>query len=270
MNKISIKNFAWLCLFLLFLQSCKTQQKQELNYMKDIDAVVTEASVANASTTIQPGDQLGIWVSAQDMEAVSPFNQNYSQLPNVQNTQGSGNRSQVAPTGQLPTYTVRTDHTIQFPVIGELSTEGLTVEEFTDQLTKKMTKYIYQPTVQVQTLNYKVTVLGEVARPGTFNVPDGQVTLLTALGLAGDLTKYAVRNEVLVVRNQNGTITKEKVDLTSANFINSPFYFLKQNDVVYVSSNDTVAKQSRLDPNAGIYISVASIVVTILALVFKK
>ena len=246
-----ISKTLFLLIALIFIHSCKP--KAELNYMKDIDAVVTEASVANASTTIQPGDQLGIWVSAQDMEAVVPFNGSLTHLA-----------------GQLPTYAVRTDHTIQFPVIGELSTEGLTVEEFTDQLTKKMAKYIYQPTVQVQTLNYKVTVLGEVARPGTFSVPDGQVTLLTALGLAGDLTKYAVRNEVLVVRNQNGTITKEKVDLTSANFINSPFYFLKQNDVVYVSSNDTVAKQSRLDPNAGLYISVASIMVTILALVFKK
>lgn len=268
--KITNNIYLILLLAVVLLQSCKTRTQPELNYMKDIDSLVTQASVANASSTIQQGDQLGIWVSASDMEAVAPFNQNYAQLGNVQNTIPSGNRMQTANTGQLPTYTVRTDNTIKFPVIGELSTENKTVEEFTDLLTQKMNRYVYNPTVQIQTLNYKVTVLGEVARPGTFTIPDGQTTILTALGMAGDLTKYGVRNDVLVVRNENGNITRQKVDLTSSDFINSPFYYLKQNDVIYVNSNETVAKQSRLDPNAGIYISVASIVVTILALIIRK
>jgi polysaccharide export outer membrane protein len=109
--------------------------------------------------------------------------------------------------------------------------------------------------------------LGQVNRPGTYTINDGNATLLSAIGLAGDLTNYGIRDNVLVVRNQNGQITKTRIDLTKADYLN---FQMKQNDVIYVSGNETVSKTSRLDPNAGIYISVASIVVTILALVFKK
>ncbi|WP_435522256.1 polysaccharide biosynthesis/export family protein [Chryseobacterium indoltheticum] len=86
-------------------------------------------------------------------------------------------------------------------------------------------------------INFKVSVLGEVTRPGTYVIPDGNTTLLGALGLAGDLTVYGVRTNVLVVRNVDGKITKEKIDLTSAQFINSPYYYLKQNDMIYVQPN---------------------------------
>ena len=113
-------------------------------------------------------------------------------------------------------------------------------------------------------------ILGEVNRPGTYNIPEAETTLLGALGMAGDLTIYGNRNDILVLRNSDGTISKERIDLTKADFINSPFFYLKQNDVVIVSPNETKQKVSRLDPNAGIYISVASIVVTILALIFKN
>ena len=141
---------------------------------------------------------------------------------------------------------------------------------FEQELTQSLTKYIYNPVVSLRTLNYKVTVLGEVNKPGTYTIADNQSNLLSALGLAGDLTKYGLRDNILVVRNENGKITKNRVDITRSDFINSPYYYMKQNDVIYVSGNETVSKSSRLDPNAGIYISVASIVVTILALVFKK
>ena len=126
------------------------------------------------------------------------------------------------------------------------------------------------PQVSVKNTKYKVTVLGEVNRPGTYYIPDAQTTLLGAIGLAGDLTIYGKRNDILVLRNIDGVITKERIDLSKADFINSPYFYLKQNDVIVVSPNDTKQKVSRLDPNAGIYISVASIVVTILALIFKN
>lgn len=261
-------NFFLLLSFVYVFTSCKP--KADLNYMQDAEEVATNAAIANTSSVIQPGDQLGIWVSAQDMEAVIPFNQNFSQSQNVQYNTGNTNSTPLNNTSQVPTYTVRTDNTINFPVIGSISTENQTVESFTKELENQMKKFIFEPTVNVKTMNYKVTILGEVARPGTFTLPDGQATVLSALGLAGDLTKYAERNNVLIVRNENGTITKHRFDITRSDFINSPYYYLKQNDVIYVNSNKTVAKQSVLDPNTTIYISVASIVVTILALVFKK
>lgn len=225
-------------LSLLFLTSCKTNR--QLNYMQDAEEQATEAAIANTSAQIQPGDLLAIEVTAQDMEAVIPFNN-----------------------GTAANYIVQTDNSINFPVIGKISTEHQNIETFTQDLQDRMTKYIFKPTVTVRNMNYKVTVLGEVKSPGTFTLPDGQATVLSALGLAGDLTMYGERNNILIVRNENGKLTKHRFDITRSDFINSPYYYLKQNDVIYVNSNQTVAKQSLRDPNTTIYISVASILITI-------
>lgn len=261
--------FTYTILFtIIALNSCAP--KQELNYMKNIDELATEASIKNASSMIQPGDQLSIMITADDMEVVAPFNQNItnSDNPNYNSINGSSNMFKTN-VSQNPTYVVKEDGTINFPILGVLDTTNKTKDEFAKYLQERMKKYVVNPIINVNIINFKVTVLGQVNRPATYTVPDGQATLLTALGLAGDLTKYGERNNVLVVRNENGQITKTRIDLTRADFINSPFYQIKQNDVIFVSGNPTVTKTSRLDPNAGIYISVASIVVTILALVFK-
>lgn len=269
--KKTLQNLLTAIFSVLLITSCKP--KAELNYMKNIDELTTEASIANAhaSSTIQPGDQLGILISADDMDVVAPFNQNPMPVEMITNNIPSSNVQIRGNTSAIPTYTVKEDGFIDFPILGKLDTKNKTVEQFSDYIKQRMTKYVIKPVVvNVSTLNYKVTVLGQVAKPGTYTITDGHATLLSALGLAGDLTNYALRDNVLVVRNENGQITKTRIDLTKADFINSPFYFIKQNDVIYVSGNETVSKASRLDPNAGIYISIASIVVTILALVFKK
>lgn len=263
-----ISKTLFLLIALIFIHSCKP--KAELNYMKNIDELTTEASIANAhaSSTIQPGDQLGISISADDMEVVAPFNQNAMPTESIVNTLPSSNLQVRGNNSAIPTYIVKADGTIDFPILGSLDTKEKTVEQFSNYIKQRMTKYVIKPVVvNVNTLNYKVTVLGQVNRPGTYTINDGNATLLSALGLAGDLTNYGIRDNVLVVRNQNGQITKTRIDLTKADYLN---FQMKQNDVIYVSGNETVSKTSRLDPNAGIYISVASIVVTILALVFKK
>lgn len=254
------------------LLSCKTREKpSDLNYMQNIEQIATEASLQNAVSTIQPGDQLVIVVSAKDLDVVKPFNQNYSSGEIIQNAQPGGN---MPSSGQTviagPTYIVAGDGTIDFPVIGNLSTTGKTMEEFKQELRNRITRYIINPTVSMRLANYKVTVLGEVNKPGQYIITDGQSTFLNALGLAGDLTMYGKRDDVLLVRSVNGEITKARLNLLDAGFINSPYYHLKQGDVIYVSANTTKEKTARLDPNAGLYIGVASIVVTILALVFKK
>jgi len=260
-------------IFALFLiSSCTTRDKaSELNYMQNIEQIATEASLQNSVSTIQPGDQLVIVVSAKDLDVVKPFNQNYSSGEIVQNTQPGGN---VPSSGQTviagPTYIVDSEGNIDFPVVGSLSTAGKTMEQFKDELRKRVTRYIINPTVSMRLANYKVTVLGEVNRPGQYIIPDGQSTILNALGLAGDLTMYGKRDDVLLVRSVNGEIAKERINLMDANFINSPYFNLKQGDVIYISANKTKEKTARLDPNAGLYIGVASIAVTILALVFKK
>ena len=113
-------------------------------------------------------------------------------------------------------------------------------------------------------------MLGEVRSPGKFIVPEGRSTLLEALGMAGDLTVFGKRDDVLVIRNEGGQLSQARIDLTDANFINSPYYNLVQGDVVYVLPNKTQERISKRDPNNAIYISIASILVTILALVVRK
>ena len=254
---------------LFFLSSCTSKKK--LDYLQNIESVALEASMKNAKSTIQPNDQLVIMVTAKDMDVVKPFNQNFSSGQILQYSLPSNNapaQSQTSASG--PTYVVDSQGNIEFPVIGKINTENKTTEELRDILKKEISKYVVNPQVSVRNTNYKITVLGEVNRPGTYNIPDAQTTLLEVLGLAGDLSIYGNREDILVLRNIDGTMTKERIDLTKADFINSPYFYLKQNDVIVVSPNDTKQKSSRLDPNAGIYISVASIVVTILALIFKK
>lgn len=255
--------------FLLALLFIGCKSKADLNYMQDIEALSTEVSLKNSQSTIQVGDELSVVVSARDLDVVRPFNQNYSSGQVVQPENPGGNVSARPISESTPRYIVDNDGIINFPVIGNVSTVGLTTSELRSELERKISRYVLNPTVQVKYVNYKVVVLGEVNKPGTYYVPDGNATILSALGLAGDLTMYGRRNDVLIVRNINGEITKTRIDLTRADFINSPYYTLRQNDVLYVSANETKQKTSQLDPNAGIYISVASIAVTILALLFK-
>lgn len=258
---MSLKYFMYGTLSLV-LFSCTP--RQEINYMKDIDNIVLENSIKNSRIDFQPGDQLIITVSAKDMDVVKPFNQTYSSGTTVaQYTIPSSNNlpQQIPVSG--PTYIVDTDGNIVFPQIGQVSTKNENVETFRAKLTDLLREYVKDPIVDVKLINFKVSVLGEVTKPGTYVIPDGNTTLLGALGLAGDLTPFGVRTNVLIVRNTNGQITKERVDLTSGNFINSPYYYLKQNDVVYVQPNANREKSARLDPNTGLYISVASVLASI-------
>ncbi len=235
MNKYT---FVLLFFLILTLTSCKTKEKvSELNYMQNVEQVATETSMKSALNTIQKGDQLVIFVSAENMEVVKPFN----------------NAEKV--------YLVDSDGNIDFPVLGKLSVEGKTLEEFRREFTGDLTQYIKNPTVSVKLANFKVTFLGEVARPGQVSVPEGQTTLLNALGLVGDVTMHAKRDDILLVRNVNGTIEKARINLMDANFINSPYFHLKQNDVIYVSANQNKEKIARQDPNTGIYMAVAGMVI---------
>lgn len=232
--------------------------------MKDIENVALDNSIKNSRTTLQPGDQLIITVSAKDMDVVKPFNQVYSSASTVtQYSQPSSNNlpQQVPVSG--PTYSVDTDYNIIFPQIGKINVKDENIETLKTKLAGLIREYVKNPVVDAKLINFRVSVLGEVARPGTYILPDGNATLLSALGLAGDLTTYGVRKNVLIVRNVDGVFTKERIDLTSAQFINSPYYYLKQNDIIYVQPNANREKAARVDPNTGLYISVASVIASL-------
>jgi len=232
--------------------------------MQDIENLSLDNSIKNNRMTQQPGDKLIITVSAKDMDVVKTYNQTYSSSSTITqySSPSSNNLPQQVPIAG-PTYIVDNEGDITFPQIGIVSAKNEDVETMKDKLTVLIAAYVKDPVVDIKLINFKVSVLGEVARPGTYVIPDGSATLLSALGLAGDLTPFGIRTNVLIVRNTDGQVTKERVDLTSAQFINSPYYYLKQNDIVYVQPNANREKAARVDPNTGLYISVASVLASL-------
>ncbi|MDY3536595.1 polysaccharide biosynthesis/export family protein [Riemerella anatipestifer] len=240
--------------------------------MQDIEKQAEDAYMRAAQTTIQSGDEIAILVTAKDMSVVAPFNQGVTpSVDRVSYTQSGGNNvfgNQSRLEGFV--YKVYDEEYIDFPVLGKIVTKSKTLEELKIELTQKLKRYVINPTVTIKYSNYKVTVLGEVNRPGQYIIPDGKTRIVDALGLAGDLTIYGKRDRVLVVREQDGVRTKAYIDLTKSDFINSPYYYLKQNDVVMVAPNKTRQAASIFGPQTGVYISISSIVVTILALIIRK
>ncbi|AKK71688.1 sugar transporter [Chryseobacterium sp. P1-3] len=259
------------------LVSCKTNQnaQNDLNYMQNIEQIAIESSAKNSGNTIQTGDQLVIMITAKDMDVVKPFNQNYSssEVINGNNFAGGNTPGQGTSTISGPTYIVDSNGNIDFPVIGSLNTTGKSLVEFKDELKDKISQYVINPTISVRLANFKVTVLGEVNKQGDYTIANGQATILNALGLAGDLTMYGKRTDVLVIRTENGTVTHGRVNLQDANLINSPYYHLKQGDAIIVSSNKSRDLTAKQNPNTGLYLTAISIGVTAIAVVislFKK
>jgi len=257
----------------LMLVSCKVNQNKpnDLNYMQNIEKVAIESSEKNSKSTIQTGDQLIILITAKDMDVVKPFNQNYSSSELIQtNALAGGNTPNQGMTNiSGPTYIVDAEGNIDFPILGKINTTDKSLVEFKDELRNRMTKYVLNPAISVRLANFKVTVLGEVNRQGDYTIASGQATILNALGLAGDLTSYGKREDVLVIRTENGVITHGRVNLRDANLINSPYYNLKQGDAIVISSNNTRDIIAKQNPNTGLILTGISIAVTAVAVVIS-
>lgn len=245
-----------LVLALFFLSSCVS--KKNIIYVQDIDTSLSDTEKSVYETTIANDDVLRIIVASANMESVLPFNQVVSPVTN----QSLNIRSQEI----LQSYLVDNKGEIKFPVIGNIKVSGLTRVDLENNLEKQLSKYVKDATVDVRILNYKITILGEVNKPGTFNVEQNRITLLQALGLAGDLTVYGKRDNIIVIRDVNGIQKSERVDLTSSEFIYSPYYYLNQNDTVIVEPNGAQVQASGFNRNLSIYVSIASLVLTTIVL----
>lgn len=201
---------------------------------------------------IQNNDLLSISVSSLNPEASAVFNQ-----PNNANANNN-----TATTTQVTGYLVDGNGDIQFPFLGTLKAAGLTKDELKDKLTKALVdkKLLVDPIIVVRFLNFKVTVLGEVAHPTVVTVPSERISLLEAIGLAGDLTIYAQRDNVLVIREEDGKKVTHRLNLNSTELFGSPYYYLKSNDVVYVEPNkNKVASVSRAQQWIPILLSALSL-----------
>jgi polysaccharide export outer membrane protein len=250
------------CFFLV--TSCVS--RQEIVYfqgLEEAEAKIKEQS--DKSLRIKPNDLLTISVAAAQQEAALPFN-----LPVIGVPQGGGEIG-LAVNGrqQLQTYLVGKDGTIDFPFLGKVKVEAYSQEELATNLKKQIKKYVQDPIVNVRVVNFQISVLGEVNRPGTFEVQDDYFTLPQALGMAGDMSIYGKRDNVLVMREEAGRTTHAYLDLGDAAVINSPYYYLQQNDVVYVEPNGPQRQSANYNRNAGIYISIASVLVSVAVLLTR-
>lgn len=198
-------------------------------YMSGINDMEINNSIDNLEPVIQKSDLLSITVSSPNAIASQPFNTTVTvstQSIGYTSTQASG-------------YLVDQDGFIDMPMLGRIKAAGLTKQGLKESITKLLTdsKYLLYPVVSVRYLNFKVTVLGEVARPMVINVPDEKINILEALGFAGDMTIYARRDNVTLVREEQGKRIVKRLDLNSEKLLSSPFYYLRSNDIIYVEPN---------------------------------
>lgn len=258
---MKLKNYLFLCIVLsVLLTSCASREK--LVYMQNIESQAGQANLSY-EPIIQPDDLLQIIVAAADPETAIPFN--FSSTGTISNMDNLGTGGQQIQ--QL--YIVDQQGMILFPVLGPLKIGGLTRSQAIAMLTDKLTGYIKNPQLNFRIANFKVAVEGEVNKPGMIKVNSERITLLEALAQAGDLTVYGKRDNILVIREQNGTKTFARVDLTKADFFQSPYYYLTQNDVVYVEPNKTKINASAVGPNITVIFTGLSLLITILALTIK-
>ena len=187
---------------LLLVSSCVSRKK--IAYFQDLDKVQQQTKGEAPGLEIKPNDLLTINVSAPEQAAAMPFN-----LPVVGMPISNGSTMDLSVNGrqQMQTYLVDSDGNIEFPVLGTLKVAGLNRQQLAAELKDKIAAYVQDPIVNVRIVNFEVSVLGEVARPGTFDIRDEYLSLPKALGLAGDLTIYGQRNNVLVMREENGVKT---------------------------------------------------------------
>lgn len=247
----------------VFLFSCESKKK--LVYFQGIENLKGGGdNKVDFQPVLQSDDLLLIIISSPTPEAAIPYNliaYSASSLENQDRSGGSGRTYQ--------TYLVDNNGNIEFPILGLIKVGGLTKTEAVEKLKNELKKYILSPIVNLRIVNYKISVMGEVARPGMYSVLTERITLPEALSQAGDLTIYGDRKEVLIIRDVDGVKTHHFVDITSADFINSPFYYLDQNDVVYVKPNQTKVNSSVVGPNITVGISAVSLLITIIALIAR-
>ncbi len=241
----------------IFLVSCAS--KEDIVYFNGINSSDNIIGLESYSPTYHIEDELIIVVNALDPEAARPFNKvtvNVSQ--DMIDARGRE---------RLLTYRVDSEGNINFPVLGKIKLAGLNREQATKFIQKKLTDYIKDPIVDIETVNYKITVLGEVSRPGTYTTTNERITLLEALAMAGDLTIYGERENVLVIQDYDGKKTYTRVNLKSNELFESPVYYLSQNDVVYVEPNKTQAKASSIGPSTNVIFSTLGILLSTTALI---
>ena len=239
---------------ILMMVGCGSSK--EVAYWQNIDSISLAASKGLYDAKIMPKDELTILVQTTDPLTSEPFN--------LRSTGQTSSKNQI--TG----YLVDNDGMINFPIVGKIHVAGLTKTECEDLIKSKIQPYLARtenPLVSVRTSSYRITVIGEVNRPGVIPVATEKISLIEALAEAGDMTIYGKRDNVLLVReDKSGEKHKVRLNMNDANIINSPYYYLQQNDIVYVEPHKVKARNTFFGSNTSIFYSVIGITTSLASL----
>ena len=242
---------------IVFLSLVSCSPTRNIVYLSDLKGAEYSEEIKNKiDPKIQPDDVLSISVSSLNAESNLLFNSGVLQ------TLGSTSSTPLTSRASEG-YLVDQKGAINFPVLGMVELAGLSKEQATEKMTAEIKKSVKNPIVNIRFLNFKVTVIGEVNRPSSFNVPSERLNVIEALGLAGDLTPYGKRENILIIREHNGIRSTSRVNLTSKGILNSPFFYLQQNDIVYVEP----VKARGIQSSTGLsYLPIVSIVISTLSI----
>ncbi len=262
-----MKKFQFFSIFIFSLMLlCSCGSVKNVAYLQNSDSINLDNSRFLYDARIMPKDQITISVNTTTPEASLPFNLL------LQNAYQQG-RSMSTGGGTLMPYLVDNEGYINFPIVGKLKVGGLTKSEAEQLVTEKIRPYLAEaenPVVTVTMASYSVSVLGEVNRPGSFMVSREKITILEALAQAGDLTIYGVRDRVKLIREDaTGKKSIVTLNLNDANIVNSPYYYLQQNDVVYVEPNNIKAQNSKVGQTTTLWFSATSILVSLTSLLYN-
>ncbi len=213
-------------------------------------------------TKLRPGDILNIKVFGCDEESIKIFNIPPNSSQNTNRNYFSGGISSNG-------YLINQSGNIDFPLIGEIKISDLSIEDASALIKNKINTYLKDPKVSIQIQNFKITILGDVKTPGTIEVPNEKITLIEAIGVAGDLNITAKRKNILVLREENGVKKQYRVDLTNKNFIDSPAYNLVQNDIIYIEANQAKINSSNVSGSSSILVAIVSLVITTVNILTK-
>lgn len=249
------------------LAACNPQTWKNINYLQDINGDTVMPMAVNRGIIIQPQDQLSIIVTSRNNLLAAQFNKSIATYYTGSEMATSGGSQRI--TG----YVVDNEGDIMFPQIGRIHVAGMNRWELQDMITQRLVEegLLTDANVTVEFLNFKISVLGEVPSPGTYSVTGDKITIFQALALARDLSIYGKRDNVMVVREQNGERRIYTLDLRNSSLFDSPAYYLQQNDVVYVTPSDVRAGQSTINENyfksGGFWMSLGSLAITVTNLI---
>ncbi|MEJ0082969.1 MAG: polysaccharide biosynthesis/export family protein, partial [Puia sp.] len=265
--RAKLKTFSGFLLIVLtlFSSSCSTKK---IVYFDGINNVTIKSKFPpNIESLIQINDLLSITVSSANPTASAIFNAPNESTPTTSSATSFGNTLTVG-------YLVNLNGDILFPVLGKIHAQGLTKSQLQGLLTKQLvdSKQLIDPIVTIRQLNFRVSVLGEVAKPGVYTTPNEKISFLEALSFAGDITIYGKKDNVLLVREDDkGDKLIVRIDLTSSNLFTSPYYYLKSNDIIYVEPSQNREKKERFAQVTPIILSVVSLlIITISAIEYRK